>query len=174
MILQAKLSTELCYGNFGCTVTGDIPVLSKTMVRVSKCTKVTKTPTPTSNCFNSNGGSSGGKGNTTIDGGGIKWSDLFTTTKMPPHSTIKSRKYCCIIMGNQSIVVVYESRSINWAGCMCGSREGSKHPPPSLAYSNFLNLHNRITKKEPPGKHRYPMDSPLNKFFGSTYGRIYA
>lgn len=98
--LQAKLSTELCYGTFGCTVTANIPVLSKTVVRVSKCTKVTQTPTPTSNCFSRNGSSSGGKSNTTIDGGGIKWSDLFTTTKMPPHSTVKSRKYCCI-MGNQ-------------------------------------------------------------------------
>lgn len=161
MILQAKLSTELCYGNFGCTVTGDIPVLSKTMVRVSKCTKVTKTPTPTSNCFNSNGGSSGGKGNTTIDGGGIKWSDLFTTTKMPPHSTIKSRKYCCIIMGNQSIVVVYESRSINWAGCMCGSREGSKHPPPlpwhiQISYIYIIELQ----KKNPLANIDIPWTPP--------------
>uniref|UniRef100_K1PTA0 Uncharacterized protein n=1 Tax=Magallana gigas TaxID=29159 RepID=K1PTA0_MAGGI len=91
--IGAKLSTELCYSTFGCTVTANIPVLSKTVVRVSKCTKVTQTPTPTSNCFNRNGSSSGGKSNTTIDGGGIKWSDLFTTTKMPPHSTVKSPTY---------------------------------------------------------------------------------
>lgn len=91
--IGAKLSTELCYSSFGCTVTANIPVLSKTVVRVSKCTKVTQTPTPTSNCFNRNGSSSGGKSNTTIDGGGIKWSDLFTTTKMPPHSTVKSPTY---------------------------------------------------------------------------------
>lgn len=91
--IGAKLSTELCYSSFGCTVTANIPVLSKTVVRVSKCTKVTQTPTPTSNCFSRNGSSSGGKSNTTIDGGGIKWSDLFTTTKMPPHSTVKSPTY---------------------------------------------------------------------------------
>lgn len=91
--IGAKLSTELCYSTFGCTVTANIPVLSKTVVRVSKCTKVTQTRTPTSNCFNRNGSSSGGKSNTTIDGGGIKWSDLFTTTKMPPHSTVKSPTY---------------------------------------------------------------------------------
>lgn len=91
--IGAKLSTELCYGTFGCTVTANIPVLSKTVVSVSKCTKVTQTPTPTSNCFSRNGSSSGGKSNTTIDGGGIKWSDLFTTTKMTPHSTVKSPTY---------------------------------------------------------------------------------
>ncbi|XP_048749680.1 uncharacterized protein LOC125661655 [Ostrea edulis] len=84
VMLGMKLSTEMCIPHLGCTFNKKIDLLPDIAVPVSRCSKVTRTPVPKApKC--SNGGKTGG--------GGSKIKPYFTTTKMPPHTTYKSRTY---------------------------------------------------------------------------------